>query len=113
MRVLIVDDEKIRHEEFDKKLGRMFGNNYESAHAYSANDAIKILEEQQTFDVIFLDHDLGLDYKNGKDVSEYLKLHPSKQATDIIIHSGNYSGSMAMQADLPMARYCPLWFAQK
>jgi len=59
MRFLVVDDDLIRHEEFERLLKKIeLSEPSEVVHTYTSQEAIHALK-QQYFDVIYLDHDLG------------------------------------------------------
>lgn len=103
MKILIVDDEQWRHDLYNKAY---IGN--EVVSVYSSDDAIKKLQEQ-TFDVIQLDHDLadehyqnldGQHEKTGYDVACYIEQNPGLWNIKVVIHSLNPAGRNRMYAAL-------------
>ena len=105
MKILILEDDNNRIVKFRDKLSRhalLFVN--------SAADAIKLLlNEGETFDMIFLDHDLGgevyVDSSNTNTGSEVVRWLISDQdrimiQPYIIIHSLNYPAAQEMQLNL-------------
>lgn len=104
MRILILDDDEIRHNEFAKVL-----DEHEVLHAYTAGVAIKWMTEQQ-FDLILLDHDLGEYTEDGEEITgmaaaQFLALHlPFEQRPlMVIVHSWNLSRAVAMVETLRKA----------
>lgn len=92
MKVLILDDEKYRHEGFDGVLG---GN--EVWHAYDCRQAVKILDEVGPFDVVYLDYNLQ-DGLTGAEVAIYIaRMSPKRRPKSILIHSWHPEGSWRMQ----------------
>lgn len=87
MKILILEDSAERMEFFYKKF-----EDSEIRHVEHAKDAIEALENNQ-YDIIFLDHDLGGTQMNydpkdcGTLVAEYLSENPVD--SKIIIHSFN------------------------
>ncbi len=120
-RILVLDDDPTRHEGFD----RMFSGQAEVTHAYGYDDAIKILESNPAFDVMYFDHDLGdfgedpMGYshddsqvlwtkntggkeRTGADVALYITrvLPEEKWPKRAVIHSWNPSGSVNIAVTL-------------
>lgn len=54
MKILVLDDDQLRHDAFKKNL-----KGHDVTHVYSANDAAKAVKEHAKFDAFFLDHDLA------------------------------------------------------
>lgn len=112
LRVLILDDDIMRHAAFAQRLS---GN--EIHHASSAKIAITSLENNVPYDIIFLDHDLGAaegpglpDPGTGYEVAKWLAEHPDKQPKMIILHTLNPIGAKNMKACLPDAQWLPgIW----
>jgi CheY-like chemotaxis protein len=98
MRILIVEDNAERIKAFI--------DNYTSIAKLSlvldTKDAIGTLEENDPFDVIFLDHDLGGEtmVQSGKgtgyEVAQWLVDNPDKMAQFVILHSLNPTGRLNM-----------------
>jgi len=98
MRFFILEDDHRRIKTFRSKL-----IGHELVIAENAQDAIRILSDDQAFDVIFLDHDLGgeqmvsSDDKNtGSEVARWMKSY-LKQYCPVIIHSLNPDGAKYMR----------------
>jgi hypothetical protein len=114
MKILILDDLKIRHDIFAE---RYQGN--ELVHCYTYTSLIKELDNQ--FDIIHLDHDLGEGVQadtyegyngnqiayNGMDVAVEI----AKRGFDgqIIIHSLNPEGSRRMRHTIGKAGIKVIW----
>jgi CheY-like chemotaxis protein len=108
MRILILDDDNIRHVEFAKRL-----HAHKVIHTYTAEDCIDALKNRSNFDICFLDHDLGGEVyvesgKNtGYEVTEWLMNNPEKQPDRIVVHSLNPAGVQNMVNCLPKAEAIP------
>jgi CheY-like chemotaxis protein len=83
--------------------------------ARTAKEAIEILEKNLNFDLICLDHDLGLrafvdsnDENTGYQVAKFLSM--KYVSCPIIIHSLNPVGAKNMQMCLPQAKRIPAFF---
>ncbi len=112
MRILVLDDDKNRHKTFARNL---IGNEH-VVHAYTHDEAITALNEQEKFDVVFLDHDLNdcehksLDYSSGYGGPvELTGLHVARHVANLpeeklprfaIVHSFNPSGAAHMMTVL-------------
>jgi CheY-like chemotaxis protein len=88
-RVLVLDDDELRHQEFDKILRGTC-----HARARSSAEAIEILSSSPPFDVVFLDHDLDLspevDHGSGLDVARYVaSMEPGARPRLAYVHSHN------------------------
>ena len=97
-RILILDDDDIRHKQFAKKY-----KNEELVHVYIAAEAINYLEYGPKFDYIFLDHDLGgqqmveSGVDTGYEVAEWLSRNDEyKPRNSVILHSLNPVGRKNM-----------------
>jgi CheY-like chemotaxis protein len=115
-RILIIDDDKERHDGFDSVLG----DTAELTHVYTFDQAIKALNGP-AFDEIYFDHDLG-DYgpspsgygeteRTGADIAAYLvrMVPPDKHPSRAVIHSWNPVGAQNIAAvlkaaDIPVVR---------
>ncbi len=109
MNILVLDDMEVRHRWFVNNLARFNAILYQ---ARTAREAIELLKET-TFDVMFLDHDLGDrvyvdsdDPNTGYQVAKYIRENDI-ECNRIIIHSLNKSGVDNMMALLPNAEYIP------
>ena len=116
MKCLVLDDDAMRH--------RLFGRNFtahEMTYVFTAEAAIEALQ-QNTYDAIFLDHDLGdrvyVDShgpeKTGYTVAKWIAEHPNRKPAQIYVHSLNPVGASNIQAVLPDAILAPgLWTVQQ
>lgn len=103
MKVLILEDEQARIDQFCQKL-----EGYELYITKLPDFAISLLKECN-FDFIFLDHDLrdvhyaelGLKEGTGQEVAEFLRDNPeNNKAAKIYVHSMNFYGAENMVAAL-------------
>ena len=102
-RILFLDDDKARHEHFDK-----LAKGADVMHVWTAWDCIDVLRDNPKFDAVFLDHDLadfnthGDDPGDGMDVAKFINLALShdKIPDMIIIHSWNVPGAIAMEKEI-------------
>jgi CheY-like chemotaxis protein len=103
MRILILEDDGYRVNVFVDLF-----NQHELTITESAYSAIDYLTEQ-VFDVIFLDHDLGINNGSGSLVSSFLRENPCNDNNNaiIIIHSWNVPAATSMRKDLPGASLVP------
>lgn len=103
MRILILEDDGMRVNNFIELLFRHDLDITESAH-----EAVALLEEN-IYDLLLLDHDLGEGNGSGSVVSCFLHAYPENPNNDaeILIHSWNSPASMAMLKDLPKAVWAP------
>lgn len=109
-RVLFLDDMGWRHSEFRLRADRQPDTRV--SHVHSAADAIALLQSE-TFDQVFLDHDLseddilmkpGSDSKvpTGMDVVDHI-LTMERPPMDVIVHSCN--GPAAWEMVLRLERH--------
>ena len=103
IKILIVDDEEIRHEMFRKKYPM-----FDITSVYNSSDAIKLLSKNK-YNTIFLDHDLGGD-DTGVKVAEFIDRAHIRSF--IIVHSMNPVGASNIKRILPSARILPGAFAE-
>lgn len=101
MRIFILEDDHERIKTFRRKL-----IGHELTVVENAQDAITVLSNDQAFDVMFLDHDLGgqqmmaCDDKNtGSEVVRWM-LPNQKVYCPVIIHSLNTPAAMDMKSRL-------------
>lgn len=116
MRILVLDDDKIRHRTFQRNL---IGHE-RVLHVYTVEAAREALEAE-VFDVVFFDHDLNdyesksLDYSQsnyggpremtGVDVAMFIsRLPPEKHPKLAVIHSFNPGGAMNIAAVMRTTR---------
>ena len=116
MKVLVLDDDMARHQAFANNLARN-----DVTHADSYDRAVKALQDQDRFDVVFLDHDLndfglksigpsdsmygGARELTGNDVARFIAkaLPKKKRPKMVVVHSINYDGSMNIVSTLKAA----------
>ena len=104
MKILIVEDSSERIAVFKRNL---IGHNIHVA--CSAEQAYKIIEAEDRFDYIFLDHDLcggtyePSDNNSGYGVAKYIASYPEKHPHRAIIHSLNPSGASNIHSALEEA----------
>jgi CheY-like chemotaxis protein len=95
-RVLILDDNPVRHAEFD----RIF-HGLRLDHTWTAPEAIRKLDSSPRYDVVFLDYDLDRTTDPepgcGLDVAEHIAgMAARKQPRRAYVHSWNESGRQLM-----------------
>lgn len=97
MRILILDDSPERMRDFRRRLiGKIV------KECSSSKECIKILENDEKFDYIMLDHDLGGQSYckpgegTGYEVAEWIANHKDRAPNHILIHSLNNIGATAM-----------------
>jgi len=100
MRILILEDDGNRVNNFIEMLHKHTLDIIENAY-----DAIDLLEEN-VYDLIFLDHDLGEGNGSGSLVAAFLS-HMEDNKAVIVIHSWNVPASNAMLGYLPKAYQAP------
>jgi CheY-like chemotaxis protein len=103
MKVLILEDDTYRARFFIEQFG-----NHALTITENADEAINYLEEE-VFDYLFFDHDLGDGNGCGADVAGYLNSHPTNlnNNANIIIHSWNVPATKAMLNKLRFAKHIP------
>lgn len=96
-KLLILDDDQIRHDGFKRKFPE-----YELKHTYTAEETIDALKNNE-YDYVFLDHDLGGEQMvasgdgTGYEVAEWLANHHCRcPKMAIYIHSLNPIGRKNM-----------------
>lgn len=103
MKILILEDDGYRVRTFTEMFYKHDLTITENAH-----NAIEYLTDN-VFDVIFLDHDLGINNGSGSLVSCFLRENHwnLNNFAQIIIHSWNVAAAKNMAQDLPGAYYAP------
>lgn len=86
MRILVLDDAGVRHEFFRGWLRPM---GHALVEALTAADAIAALDTISTFDVAFLDHDLGAGPDGKVVVSHIIAMPRERQPRLVVVHSAN------------------------
>lgn len=99
MRILVVDDEEVRHDRF-----RLAFAGHEVVHARSYAEARRALSDGP-YDLIQLDHDLmdfhvvdGVRYeRTGQDVARLIAEMPSRMWPGaVVVHSWNSAGAASI-----------------
>ena len=103
MKVLVLEDDGYRVKFFIEKFGQ-----YNITITESSFDAIVYLENEK-FDLIFLDHDLGENNGDGFEVASYLFDNPwnINNRAEIIIHSWNIPATKKMLSKISQAIHMP------
>ena len=101
MRILFLDDDNRRHDYFEYA---MLSNSkeHEVVHVHSAKAAIDALINNERFDLVHLDHDLGYGSgNNGYEVAVFIStMSDSTIPRKIVLHSSNQVGAERMLARL-------------
>lgn len=97
MRILILDDERVRQ---DALASRFVG--HEVVQAWNAPAAIRFLEAGPRFDLVLLDHDLGSGAGTGAEVTCFVArgMEEGSRPREAVVHSHNRPGAQNMLADL-------------
>ena len=121
IRIFLLEDDERRCQWFTK---RFKGDHLDIA--YEVSEAKELLQTQ-TYDSIFLDHDLmpehygateADDERTGYAIASFLAAHPELQrAATIMVHSFNADGAMRMVEELRgagrQAEYIPFHFLEE
>ncbi len=112
MKILVVDDQEVRHNKIQSLCMNYFDKPLSIWCSYTVESAIKFLKQTE-FDVIFLDHDLGIaiyqdsnEPNTGYQVAKFI-VEAGIKTNEIIVHSMNYPGAMNILSILPQAKYVP------
>jgi len=111
MKILILEDNELRNNQFRKNL---------IGHTIEIVDNVKDLKThllRTQWDILFLDHDLGgehyISFENentGSGAARWLNQNPDKQPPMIFLHSLNESGRKNMKSLLPKSVGTPfIW----
>lgn len=109
---LFLDDDEIRHNIFTKYIDEHIGKqeDYLVCHAVNFEEATSYFKSHQEWEIIFLDHDLGMEdqmctpglnnrYPTGTDVAQFMV--DNKVVTKaVVLHSFNPAGVQRMIAIL-------------
>lgn len=112
MRVLVLDDDEIRHKVFAAKF-----KGVQVTHAYNVEDAVNALNRDEVFDLVHLDHDLEdfhyIPYKvemTGMDVARFIsRMDKDKQPKRVVVHSWNTAAAPRMVNVLRDAGIPAVW----
>jgi CheY-like chemotaxis protein len=95
MRILVLDDEQYRHDEFARRF-----TGHDVTHVRMVHEALDALRGPR-FDLAQLDHDLGSGDGTGRDVAEFIAAMPeSHRPSFVSVHSFNPPGARLMVAIL-------------
>lgn len=115
MKILILDDDETRHEQFRTNFAK-----HQLVHTYTVDEAIRALKIHR-FDCIMLDHDLGGKSfvksggpePTGYDVAVWIRSNLDYKP-EIYIHSMNPAGAKLMQSVIPWAELAPgIWTVEQ
>lgn len=114
MRILVLDDDEVRHERFAEVF-----KTYDIKHVWTYDEACHALEHLGPWDLVYLDHDLndfeaksmaehegpyGGYYREltGFDVVRFItrQLAKEKHPPEVIVHSWNPGGARMMITEL-------------
>jgi hypothetical protein len=118
VRILILDDEHIRHEQFAK-----FYTGEDTVHVTTYAQFVHELEAGSPWDLVHLDHDLGpgdsyldgwgeIQFFTGQHAARRVcELHDHQLPGEVIVHSMNPLGAQNMLCDLSArkikVKWCP------
>lgn len=103
MKILVLEDDHIRHISFMKNL-----SDHDLDIVETSKEAIKKLQDND-YDVLFLDHDLGgkimtpSGENTGYEVAQWLSNNPDRMPKQIYLHTLNPVGQQNMKNVLPNA----------
>jgi len=107
MKVLFLDDDRIRHDALDESLS---GCTSEVWHVYSAENAIQAIGTQR-FDLICLDFDLGTGASNGSVAAKAVaSLDEDRRPDRVLLHTHNRDGAMSMASHLKPTGIWQRWY---
>lgn len=116
MRILILDDEQIRHDDITK-----FYSGHEVANTTSYSEFVRELVKGSPWDLIHLDHDLGpgdsyldgwgnMQFFTGQHAAiRVCELHDDQLPGEVIVHSVNPLGAQNMVSDLKSRKVRVTW----
>ena len=116
MRILILDDEQVRHDDL-----AVFYGDHEVTHTTTYNQFVRELESGSPWDLIHLDHDLGSgdSYADGWGNVQFFtgqhaairvcELHDDQLPGEVIVHSVNPLGAQNMVSDLKSRKVKVTW----
>lgn len=116
MRILILDDEQVRHDHLEE-----FYSGHEVVHSVTYSHFVHELENGSPWDLIHLDHDLGSgdSYVDGWGDTQFFtgqhaairvcELHDDRLPAEVIVHSVNPVGAASMVYDLKSRKVNVTW----
>jgi hypothetical protein len=114
MKILILEDAEERVRQFKQKFIE-----HDVKVSDKPKEIIQLLQDD-SWDVLFLDHDLGdkiyvpSGEGTGFEVADWLAHNPDRIPSLVILHSLNYHGRQAMASKIPDAVHAPFcWVDEK
>jgi len=116
MRILILDDEQVRHDDL-----AVFYGGHEVTHTTTYNQFVRELVSGSPWDLIHLDHDLGpgdsyldgwgnMQFFTGQHAAiRVCELHDDQLPGEVIVHSVNPLGANYMVSDLKSRKVNVTW----
>lgn len=119
MKILILDDEEFRHNFYGVKY-----SGHDVHHSMTYGKFVECLEQHSPFDIIHLDHDLGLmhvadsyvdgwghrrEYCGKHAAQKICELDDEKLPGSVIIQSVNYEGALTMKRTLELRGVKTVW----
>lgn len=108
MKILVLEDDPVRHISFRKNLA-----DHDLDIVTTSKEAIQKLQDDELYDALFLDHDLGGKVMvasgdgTGYEVAKWLESNPFAKPEKIYLHTMNPVGQQNMKQALPEAIIAP------
>ena len=103
--ILVVEDDTKRIEWFKEQ----YKDADELVFTSDPDEAIRLLQREKEWDVMFLDHDLGKEPRAGRNVTQWLCEQPREIQQDlyVLVHSVNVVSGPKIEREVTEAgRYC-------
>ncbi len=98
MRILFLDDMKIRHDIFVENA-----TGHQVAHVYDAGTAIDAMSRER-FDMVYLDHDLAEGQEDGRYVAAWMASNKHLFSESLVtLHTLNHPAALSMLGALRKA----------
>jgi hypothetical protein len=95
MNILILDDDSVRHEYFAERF-----RDHDVWHCYDVPRFRRLYRSGRSWDVVYLDHDLGTEETGMTAVDFMVELRDERRPDRVVVHSWNPVGSKLMAATL-------------
>lgn len=95
IKVLIIDDEKYRHDWFSEHLRKIVG--IEVYNVMNGASALTLMRLNK-FDLIFFDHDLGDDLDGSRIATTVLMESEYNRPSAVWVHSQNWHGAQNIES---------------